>query len=288
MEKEFHKVQESFLQLKRKFLKGKISDQEFKGQLKKLRLNDKKGRCWTIGARTGKWYYFDGRDWKESKPPTLQEGKAICIYCGFENDLENAACDYCGGNMGGGDYSCSKCGFKLNSPTQDCPECGYGENSDLEVEFKSEDDFSESKSDEEEKKPFRESKPEDAALEKIRELDSKIEEEETVFADDGGANFVLRSLSSNSLFLFLGLAGSLIGIIIGVLAGASSFFPDVIGRLPTFLQALQGKLLGGIIYGILGGLGAFILFGIFGYVNAVLINLTLSFFGGIKIRLDKQ
>jgi len=288
MEKEFQEVQDRFLQVKRKFRKGKISDQEFKDQIKKLRLNDKKGRCWTIGARTGKWYYYDGRDWKESKPPTSQEGKAICIYCGFENDLENATCDYCGGNMGGGDYPCSKCGFKLNSPTQDCPECGYGKNSDLEDEFKSDDDFSEPIPDKEEKKPPQKSKSAVAVLEKYSELGSEIEKEDTALADDGGPNFVLRSLSSNSLFLFLGITGSVIGIIIGGLVGASSYFPEVIGKLPTFLQSLQGKLLGGIVYGILGGLGAFMFFGIFGYVNTVLINMILSFFGGIKIRLDKH
>ena len=158
----------------------------------------------------------------------------------------------------------------------------------MEDEFRSNDDFSEPKPENEEKMPSQKSKPAVETLEKFGELGSKIEKEETILADDGGPNYVLRSLSSNSLFLFLGITGSIIGIIIGGLIGASNYFPEIIGRLPTFLQSLQGKLLGGIVYGILGGIGAFMLFGIFGYVNTVLINLILSFFGGIKIRLDKQ
>lgn len=297
MEKEFQEVRDRFLQLKRKFLKGKITNQEFKAQLKKLRLNDKKGRCWTIGARTGKWYYFDGRNWVESKAPTLQEGKAICIYCGFENDLANTTCDYCGGNMGAGDYSCAKCGFKLNSPTQDCPKCDSYRAGDLEEEYRSDGNYANIDTetevqspqlDEEEITPHRKKEQKVSTLDKFTELDSKIEDEETALADDGGPNYVFRSVSSNSLFLFLAIAGSIVGIIFGVLTGASVFFPELITRLPDFLQSLQGKLLGGIVYGILGGFAAFMLFGIFGYVSAVLINIILSFFGGIKIRMDKH
>ena len=66
-----------------------------------------------IGSRTGKWYYFDGTDWIQSDPPSIQEGKAICIYCGFENTLKSVLCARCGQNLAEKAYFCKKCGHEM-------------------------------------------------------------------------------------------------------------------------------------------------------------------------------
>jgi len=97
MSKPFKEVEKGFSCLKQEFKSKKISEREYKDRLKKLRLKDDDGRSWTIGAQSGKWYYFDGQNWIESQPPSVQKGKAICIYCGYENDLENESqeCPYC-------------------------------------------------------------------------------------------------------------------------------------------------------------------------------------------------
>ena len=99
MEKNFKAIEREFSLLSQKFKQKKISEQEYKDHLRKLRFEDLDGRCWTIGARSGKWYYFDGNHWQEATPPSIQEGKAICIYCGYENDLMSMFCAYCGGNL---------------------------------------------------------------------------------------------------------------------------------------------------------------------------------------------
>jgi ribosomal protein L40E len=124
MNSQFKAVIEVFTGLKRKFQSGEISRQEFVDEMKKLRLKDEQGRFWMIGAQSGKWYYFDGKDWIQAEPPSYKEKKAICIYCGFENDLEADTCARCGGNLGEERNVCPKCGAQLKKPYLVCPNCG--------------------------------------------------------------------------------------------------------------------------------------------------------------------
>jgi len=123
MKKQFRDVEEEFGLLRKQFRLGKISRQEFIDQLKKLRLKDSEGRFWMIGVQSGKWYYFDGKNWVQSNPPSFEEGKVICIYCGFENKLEVEVCASCGENFGEKQDYCPKCGEKLEEPYLDCPYC---------------------------------------------------------------------------------------------------------------------------------------------------------------------
>lgn len=99
MEKRIKEVERAFVKLKGKFRRGKISRQKFVDSLKKLRLMDDEGRFWMIGARSGKWYYFEGKDWIESDPTSITDKKAICRYCGYANRLEAETCVHCGGDF---------------------------------------------------------------------------------------------------------------------------------------------------------------------------------------------
>jgi hypothetical protein len=92
----FREVEETFALLRDKFNDRRISEREYVDGLKQLRIKDEEGRFWMIGARTGKWYTSDGGEWVEAKPPSQRDKKAICIACGFENDLEAESCARCG------------------------------------------------------------------------------------------------------------------------------------------------------------------------------------------------
>jgi len=92
----FREVEETFTLLREKFNDRRISEREYVDSLKQLRIKDEEGRFWMIGARTGKWYTSDGGEWLEAKPPSQRDKKAICIACGFENDLEAEFCARCG------------------------------------------------------------------------------------------------------------------------------------------------------------------------------------------------
>jgi hypothetical protein len=282
MHEKFKNIEKEFLKLKHKYRHKKISEREFKDRLKKLRLNDKNGRCWTIGARSGNWYFFDGRKWVESKPPTLQEGKAICIFCGFENDLKNEACDYCG------KYSCPKCGFGLNSPSQECPDCKQ-ESLEPEAETSISDDDETRSTDKLPDSGSSDERPKSEEGMDWRSFDKLLPQdemsEERYFKED--YNSILRSLSPASVFFFMGILGIIFGFIFGVFVGASNFFLAIVRILPEILQSIHGKLLGGVVFGILGGMLGFLLLGIIGFLQVLLVNVILSFFGGIKVRIDR-
>ena len=96
----FREAEATFNELRARFHERKISSQEFADSLKQLRIKDDEGRFWVIGAQSGKWYAFENGEWVEAKPPSQLEKKAICIACGFENDLEAETCARCGSRSG--------------------------------------------------------------------------------------------------------------------------------------------------------------------------------------------
>lgn len=272
MEDQFKTVEKEFELLRDKFRTKELSESDFKKKLKELRLQDQNGRFWTIGAQTGKWYYFDGNDWIESKPPSLQEKKAICVYCGFENDLENESCAYCGESFkkeeeGEEEFVCPKCGRKLDKYSFFCPDCDITETPE-EKEWETGD--------------FLEPEKEEGTI-PHEKFEFEIAEEEA------GERFeqVLRSIQPFSMLLFFGAVGLLLGIIFGAFAGATEFLVDGARILPAFLRELQGSLIGGIFYGLFGGIFGFIALGLFGFLSAHFFNMVFSLIGGIKIHLEK-
>ncbi len=289
MEERFKKVEQDFILLRKDYQQEKITEREFKDRLKQLRLTDKNGRCWTIGAKTGKWYHYDGKNWVEANPPTLQQGKAICIYCGFENDIRNEACEYCGGNMGGGEYKCPACGCDLISLSQECPECATLEQSREARDQTGDPDLPDLTEEpgvigDEFDTADREK---DAIFRQFASTGPLPEEEEPIFPDDGGPNMVVRSVNPFSLMLFMGIFGTILGIVLGVFVGISSFFMGIVRSLPPGIQSMHGTLFGGVVYGLLGGVFGLAGLGVYGFLSGLLTNLILSFFGGIKVRIDR-
>ena len=262
MDDPFKNVEKEFQQLKEEFDRKRLSEPDFKKKLKELRLQDQDGRFWTIGAQTGRWYYFDGNDWIEAKPPSLQDKKAICVHCGFENDLENESCAYCGESLkriteveeGEEEYRCPKCGRKLDKYSFFCPDCdAREEEEEVEKTWEQAADF-------------------DLGL----SVEEESEKEEQV----------LRSVQPISLALFFGSLGLLLGLVMGAFAGSTDFLPGLVYLLPPFMRELHGSLMGGIFYGLVGGIFGFAAIGLAGYLMALLFNVILSFTGGIKLLME--
>ncbi|MFO7865799.1 MAG: hypothetical protein R6V02_03155 [Candidatus Aminicenantes bacterium] len=287
MTKTFHQVENAFSELKRQFRQKLISEQEFKARLKELRLNDDQGRCWTIGARSGKWYYFDGEKWIEAQPPTLQDGKAICIYCGYENNIEADVCEYCSGEIGENASKCPECGFILESQHNVCPVChdrNHGE------EFNRTDELQ----DPPEKKhtpPL--PKISKASWEHLKEWNdeeappSPRSSNKASLEHPAVPNVFIRSLSPMSTALFFGITGLFIGLIGGAFSGTTRLIPGLLDHLPAFYQSMHGKLTGGIIFGLTGGLAGLVVIGLAGLLYALFINIILSILGGLKVRVNK-
>lgn len=259
MDEKFREIEEKFNQLKRTFRQKKISEREYKDQLKELRLKDGNGRFWTLGARTGEWYYFNGKEWIKAHPPSIQERKAICIYCGAENDLDTEICIQCRGNVHGEEGKCPSCGRKLEGLLMECPVCDRGGETCEDT-----------------------SEGETVSLEEEEEGSGSS----AAGSEEDSTAFVFRSISPMSFFFFFGMVGLFVGIVFGAFAGASAFFPRAASLLPIFLLDLQGKLLGAIIYGLLGGVSGFIVLGLAGWLMAQFVNVVLLLVGGIKIKAE--
>ncbi len=99
MEKRVKEIEKAFAKLKLKYRRGKISRQKFIDGLEKLRFKDYEGRVWMIGARSSRWYYFDGQDWIQSEPTSVIEPKIICRNCGFANRADAETCSDCGDSL---------------------------------------------------------------------------------------------------------------------------------------------------------------------------------------------
>jgi len=105
--------------------------------------------------------------------------------------------------------------------------------------------------------------------------------------DEGHSYYIFSYVNPVSFLLFLGLTGLFFGVILGAFVGAAGYFSGIASIFPSFLRELQGKLIATIMCGLCGGVYGFIILGIVGFVGALFFNLILSFFGGIKIRLNK-
>ncbi|MBN1274355.1 MAG: zinc ribbon domain-containing protein [Candidatus Aminicenantes bacterium] len=249
MEDKFKAIEKAFEKLKRKYWLQEITQQEFKEELKKLQIKDNEGRLWMIGSRSGRWYYFDGRNWVQSEPQRSEEKKVICSHCGFKNQNEARSCVRCGELLVKDAEkevrTCPRCGAKLDPQTGDCPVC-----SGKKTEKR------------EDKKPAND----------LREK---------------GRFVIIRYLHPVSFLIFWGTIGILLGIVLGAYCGATSYIFGLEKIIPGFMKDFQGKLLGGIIHAIAGSFLGFVFFALLGLFIALVVNLIIYFTGGIKIKIDR-
>lgn len=267
MTDKFREVEGAIDRLRSRSLKGEISQREFIDGLRKLRIRDDQGRFWTMGVRSGQWYYYDGRSWVPAVPPALRDKKAICVYCGFENDLEAATCARCGGRRedDAADKFCQDCGAALNDPAGACPACGAGPGTRM----------------------VRVEKSDLGALAGLSVPEPPVGgPAPAASAAAGPKEKVLRSVHPLSGFLFAGALGVPAGAVAGLLVGVTGLFPGFVEALPAFFKDIQGTLWGGLIFAALGVVSGFVCLGLAGLLAAGIANAALSFVGGIRIRLE--
>jgi hypothetical protein len=224
MSSPFREVETAFQALRRQFREKEISRREFIDQLKKLRLRDEQGRFWMIGAQSGKWYYFDNKEWVQSAPPSEEVKRVKCHSCGLENEAGAEHCERCGESLSREGAACPRCGAKLESPFQKCPSCSQ----EMEVSAHAEEVF------------FK-TKKENSSVRRLNPVSLLI------FC--GGTGFILG--------LVLGaVAGAS-----GFFSGAAKALPDFLSTLHGTLMggivfAAAGGVLGFIVLGALGYLEA--------------------------------
>lgn len=253
MEDRFLKIEKEFEKLKKRYWLQEISQQEFKEELKKLQVRDSEGRLWMIGSRSGRWYYFDGRNWIRSEPRYDEGIKKICRHCGFENRAESRSCIRCGELLDQDEErqaeKCPVCGEMLDPATGECSACAA----------KDREKFTQK---EEGKKPEKQTAKDEQWL-------------------------LIRRFHPVSFMLFLGGIGIVAGVVMGAVCGTTSYTFGLEKHIPLFMSAFQGNLLGGIIYGASGSILGFILFASAGLLFVLIFNLVVYFTGGIRMRIRR-
>lgn len=256
LDRRFRAVEASFYQLSKQFRRGDLSRDQYAEALKKLRLVDNEGRCWMIGAQTGRWYYYDGQQWIQSDPPEDGSESVLCPSCYHQNEPEARNCQACGAALvkTSTKIVCVECGNLIDQNLKTCPFCGAGLYGQPEGTVP-------------------EKKPETARLEQ------KPAESGTIY---------LRSVDQVSFLLFSGGLGIFLGILFGLVLGSTEFLPGLVAVLPAFLKEMQGKLMGGLIFSLLGGVFGFVLGAASGFLLALLVNAAIYFFGEPGFRLEKS
>jgi hypothetical protein len=176
-------------------------------------------------------------------------------------EFKKVKCSTCGLENDAEAEFCERCGESLREKEATCPRCGAKLEGPLQ------------------KCPVCSQESESAPMPLAEQLFFKGKDEE---------NAVLRRLNPASLLFLSGGTGLLLGVVVGAFLGASEFFSGLGRGLPDFFTTLQGTLMGGIVFAVLGGFLGFALLGLIGYLGAHVFNAISSIIGGIKISLDKK
>jgi len=266
---------------------GRLSQAEWEQELKALLLQDLKGRYWTIGAQTGKWYYYDGTHWTEGTPqPSLFQtdsdsgpiapGGQICPHCGFENQGVHALCSRCGRDMRSREQRssslatprdivsyCPSCGGRMDPHSHRCSSCGTGAQEALTSTGTS--------------RGF-----EEVVL-------TRGSQPQFLEASTGTGRFgeerEIRAVNLLSCFRFMGGAGLIVGLVIGVFIGVIRDVGMGLANLIPLLAELKGRWLGGLAFGVAGATALGILSGTYGVLLGLLYNLLAIIFGGLRVKV---
>ncbi|HEK85721.1 MAG: double zinc ribbon domain-containing protein [Candidatus Saccharicenans sp.] len=256
--RKFKIAENHFSRLHKQFLRGELSREQFAEALRNLRLVDDEGRCWMLGAQSGRWYYYDGKNWIQGQPPEDKEGFIVCPACDSLNEPGSRICVNCGAALikTSSQVVCPECGSLVDRYLETCPQCG----ATLKID---EDKVSK---------------------------DELKEKETTLAKPEGSEVWYLRSVDYLSFLLFGGGLGTFIGILIGLISGSTEFWPQLTAYLPDFLKEMQGKLIGGLVFSLVGGIAGFITAAASGFLLAALINASIYFFGcpGLKVEKTKK
>jgi hypothetical protein len=74
---DFAQVEEKVAKLRRDLAAGRLTEEQFKTQLREMMVEDVDGNWWMVGYETGEWYRHDGSDWVRADPPGQSPAKPV-------------------------------------------------------------------------------------------------------------------------------------------------------------------------------------------------------------------
>lgn len=266
--KRFRDTEVSYNNLKSRLESGEIGPDEMKAQLKKMMVMDDAGIYWMIGSKTGKWYRYDGGEWKTGDPyeevsipgqataapvpePEMTSAKGaetirpaavpaipmrsetVALPAPGPEPAEKKADRFDTSTI------CRFCKSKIDAHAQYCPFCGGNQS------------------------------------EKTRQQPS----------ERMSGELLIRGVNILSLIFFLGGVGLVAGVVCGAAFGVFNILGDLIFQFPIMLRETRGKFQGGLLFAAIGGLGGFLLSAIAALFIGLFYNFLSFVFGGIRLRV---
>jgi hypothetical protein len=310
----FRETERKYADLKEKLNNGQVSPEEMKKELKKMMVLDEKGNYWMIGGKTGKWYSYNGTDWKEGNPyevirqavpetpPPVQAQPAQPVsapsihtapagrYAHPVQPERAAAVE----SPGKETVSPIMSQYRMEPAAQREP---------IGVTAPTEQDIT-------------------AAGERAR-MDTMIEDRGdrqticavckskislfSVYCNVCGANqkevaalskkapkggkgseLVITSIKISSLLFFLGGLGLVVGVIFGAAFGIfKTILPDLPPQFPGVLADTRGGFAGGLTFAAMGGIAGFVIFAVTGALISLVYNGISFLFGGVRLRIKQ-
>jgi len=257
----FKEVENKYKELSFKLGLGEINADDMKRELKKMMIQDEGGSYWMIGGKTGKWYVYNGVDWKEDIPykedpiparsqPVVQEEEEDILVVGREDSFDNQP------------FSMEREEtIRLGGTESPLDTMAYSAGKE-ETQVDIEPTAKEKKLKEE---------PVIKPVTRVKETSDEL---------------VVTAINMVSLIFFLGGIGIIAGVLFGATFGIfTSVFGDLIEFFPEILQGTQGGLAGGLIFAALGGIGGFVLFALAAMALSSIYNLIAFIFGGIRFKI---
>ncbi len=250
----FKEIELTYRELKIKLEHNEITAEDLKKQLKKMMMLDEDGNYWMIGGKTGKWYVYNGTEWKEGDPYQLMkhsdaERTQVLTQNSLEETLHEAKIQ---GNESEGETAasidatqdfemCKFCRAKIPAGSAFCTSCGGDQKK--------------------EQPPHAVNKPR------------------------GEFEMLVKSINIISMVFLLGGFGLIIGVLFGASFGIFDIMGDLIYQFPRMLQETRGKIQGGLIFAFIGGMGGFVIFSLFATIISWLYNAVAFLFGGVRFRV---
>ncbi|HDP93838.1 MAG TPA: hypothetical protein ENN40_00575 [Candidatus Aminicenantes bacterium] len=320
----FLQATQRYHDLKARLNAGEITVNDLKQALKKLMIVDSEGRYWMIGGKSGRWYRHDGTQWIQDDPHqvTEEDGGWQAQLDADANMQEDLRRESVFDQVRDGGQEKQETEPKYQAPKGPGSEPFLQEQGLVHQGDTREADLpivtlpSTAKSSmPREAQTFPSGEPTQpldpsttqADTANCRVCDAAIPAEaeycpvcganqnETTSATravgayskfgGGTTTLQIRSIQPFSLLFLLGGLGLILGVIVGAAFGIFQICGDLIYQFPRMLQETRGKIQGGLIFGVLGGIVGFLSFALMALIASGLYNLLADLFGGLRLRI---
>lgn len=319
MEQEkFKETERKYGELKEKLNHGEMTPEEMKKELKKMMVLDENGNYWMIGGKTGKWYSYNGTDWKEGDPYYVEPQEAAQESPHEQHEQheqreepaqsEQPVQSVISSNSieSGGTDTTESPGTETVSAVSSTDNV-YREEIAGQREHSAQQVVSHDGISPDEKARMDtliEESPDRQTICKV--CKSKISLF-SVYCQVCGANqkelaalskkaqkpargseLLITSIKPTSLIFFLGGLGLVLGVLLGAAFGVfNSIMPELPPQFPDMLADTRGGFAGGLIFAAIGGIAGFLLSAVTAGILALVYNGIAYLFGGIRLKIQQ-